>query len=154
MHQGAAADIALFARQENSVSSGSGFLVPAFLATEVLATFLGIASSGTWLNSSTSDLKKPLAGLAFWYVGAHASDNLRMTVRNSRAVIERGARGRAYRFESWRYRARLENSGPRVIGRDRSALRSHVKEAEFEMLLTDERFSATARRLEKLSTAG
>lgn len=113
--------------QDNSVSSVCRFLVPASLASVVLAIFLGIASSGRWPILPFIDLKMPAVCQALRYMGQHASDNLRMTMRDDRAVIEHCERGRVDRFEFSRHRAFLVIGEPRGLERGRLALRSHEK---------------------------
>lgn len=93
-------------------------------------------------------------GLAFRYMEQHAGDYERMSMHDDRVVIERWVRGSVYEFEFNRHWAWLVISEPRGTERGRLALRSHDKEVEIGILLSDEQLSATARRLKKHLNVG
>jgi uncharacterized membrane protein len=149
-----ATDITLVARRNNSLSSGSRLLVWCCLAAVVLAISFGFALSGAWLILPFAGLELIVVGLAFRYMEQHAGDYERMTMHDDQVVIERRVRGSVSRFEFNRHWAQLVISEPRGTERGRMALRSHGKEVEFGLFLTDEQLAATARRLKKHLNVG
>lgn len=149
MQQRGATDITLVARRNNSLSSGSRLLVLGSLAAVVLAISLGFALSGAWLILPFAGLELLVVGLAFRCMEQHAGDYECMTIHDDQVVIERWERGSVSRFEFNRHGAQLIISEPRGMERGRLTLRSHGKEVEFGMFLTDEQLAATARRLKK-----
>lgn len=144
-----ATDVRLVARRNNSLSSGSRLLVLGSLAAVVLAISLGFALSGAWLILPFAGLDLLVVGLAFRYMEQHAGDYECMTMHDDQVVIERRERGSVRRFEFNRRWAQLIISEPQGMERGRLALRSHGKEVEFGMFLTDEQPVATALRLKK-----
>ncbi len=144
-----ATDITLVARRNNSLSSGSRLLVLGSLAAVVLAISLGFALSGAWLILPFAGLELLVVGLAFRYMEQHAADYECMTMHGDQVVIECWERGSVRRFEFNRRWAQLIVCEPRGVERGRLALRSHGKEVEFGIHLTDERRAALARRLKE-----
>ena len=142
-----ATDFTLVARRNNSLSSGSRLVVLGSLAAVVLAISLGFALSGAWPILPFAGLELLVVGLAFRYMEQHADDYERMTMHDDEVVIERWERGSVSRFEFNRHWAQLIVSDPRGRERGRLALRSHGKEVQFGMFLTDEQLAAAARRL-------
>ncbi len=142
-----ATDITLVARRNNSISSGSRLLVLGSIAAVVLAISLGFALSGAWPVLPFAGLELLMVGLAFRYMERHAGDCECMTMREDQVVIERRERGSVNRFEFNRHWVQLILREPRGMERGRLALRSHGKEVQFGMFLTDEQLAATARRL-------
>ena len=102
-----ATNIALVARRNNSLASGSRLLVPGSLASVVLAISLRVALSDAWLILPSAGLEVLAVGLAFRYMEEHAGDYERMTMHDDRVVIERCVRGSLYGFRFNRHWARL-----------------------------------------------
>lgn len=144
-----ATDVRLVARRNNSLSSGSRLLVLGSLAAVVLAISVGFALSGAWLILPFAGLDLLVVGMAFRYMEQQAGDYECMTMHDDQVVIERRERGSVRIFEFNRRWAQLIISEPRGMERGRLALRSHGKEVEFGMFLTDEQLAATALRLKK-----
>ncbi|HEV8646007.1 MAG TPA: DUF2244 domain-containing protein [Burkholderiales bacterium] len=68
-----ATDIALVAQRNNSLSSGSRFLILGSLAAVVLAISLGFALSGAWLVLPFAGLDLLMVSLAFRYMEQRAA---------------------------------------------------------------------------------
>lgn len=141
---GEAAQFALTARRNNSLSSSGRFLALGL----ILAVSLGIALAFTWVFGAWLIL--PFAGvemlvlyLAFRYVDRHAGDYERVTIEGDRLNVEVLDGGRASRFEFNRCWAQV------VCATDgsRLALRSHGRELEIGRHMNDEQRLAAAGEL-------
>ncbi|MBI3529811.1 MAG: DUF2244 domain-containing protein [Betaproteobacteria bacterium] len=137
----------LVARRNNSLSSGSRFLVLASLALVVVAISVGFAFNGAWLVLPFGGLDLLVVVFAIRNVERHAGDYECMIVRGDQVVIERWDRGSFSRFElnrTWRrwfsgspgawkaagwYCGPLKRSGARHPSSRRAArrLKEHLK---------------------------
>lgn len=144
-----AADFTFVARRNNSLSSGGRLLVVGSLAVVILAISLGFALNGAWLVFPFAGLDILVVFLAFRYVEQRAGDYECISFHDDKVVIESRGKARTESFEfnrHWIQVTFVESGG---AGRGRLLLRSHGKEVEFGIHLTDEQRAAVGRRLKE-----
>jgi len=145
-----AAEFALVARRNNSLTSSGRFLVFAFLFVVSVGIGLAFAIVGAWLILPFAGLEMALLYLAFRDIERHAADYERVVIGGDRVTVELFELGRLRSHEFNRFWARV------VVSPDgsRLALASHGRELEFGRHMSDEERLAAARSLARGLRAG
>jgi uncharacterized membrane protein len=133
----------LTAKRNNSLSTSGRYLVFGFIFVVSFGISTAFAAFGAWLVLPFAGLEMLVLFLAFYFIGRRSDDYERLTLNGDRLVLERMEHGRLGHFEFNRYWAQVvcDTEGSRL------ALRSHGREVEFGLYLTEEERVKLARQL-------
>jgi uncharacterized membrane protein len=141
----APADFSVTAQPNCSLSPAQrrSFLILMYCVTFGIA--IGFALTGIWMVLPFAGLEMLALTLAFSYIGCHAGDYERISIKGDCLTVETLSYKDAHRHEFNRYWAKV------VLARHshgcRVALRSHGREVEVGRFLTDEQRLALASQL-------
>lgn len=135
----------LTARRNNSLSTSGRYLVFGFIFIVSFGISIAFAVFGAWPVLPFAGLEMLVLFLAFHLVERRSDDYERLTLNRDRLLLERMERGKLGRFEFNRYWAHVvyDAEGNRL------ALRSHGREVEFGLYLTEEERMKLAQELKE-----
>jgi len=133
----------LIAKRNNSLSTPGRYLAFGFIFVVSFGISTGFALFGAWPVLPFAGLEMLVLFLAFHFIGRRSDDYERLTLNGDRLLLERMEHGKLGQFEFNRYWAQVvcDAEGSRL------ALRSHGREVEFGIYLTEEERLKLARQL-------
>lgn len=142
---GSAAQFAITARRNNSLSSSGRYLAFGIILVVSLGIALAFTWVGAWLILPFAGLEMAVLYLAFRYVERHAADYERVAIVGDRLDVEVMNAGRMSRFEFNRCWAQV------VCAEDgsRLAVRSHGRELEIGRHMSHEQRLEAAQALRR-----
>ena len=133
----------LTAKRNNSLSTSGRYLVFGFIFIVSFGISTAFAAFGAWPVLPFAGLEMLVLFLAFYFIGRRSDDYERLTLNGDQLLLERKEHGKLGQFEFNRYWAQVvcDAEGSRL------ALRSHGREVEFGLYLTEEERVKLARQL-------